>query len=163
MLHAWLNAGFLEEGHFYPSVAGTPQGPILSPVLANLTLDGLEQALRERFPQTRQKSTTKVNLIRFADDFLITGDSYELLDQEVKPLVEAFLRNEGSRSPQKRPSLRISTREWISSDNTYGSMGENCSLRHPRRACTPSWTKRERFSTRTNRPQLVISLANSIR
>src|SRR5215469_13042992 len=102
MLQAWLKAGFLEEGHLYPTLTGTPQGSLISPVLANLTLDGLEQALRERFPPTRQKSTTKVNLIRFADDFLITGDSYELLDQEVKPLVEVFLQQRGlTLSPEK--------------------------------------------------------------
>jgi RNA-directed DNA polymerase len=49
--------------------AGTPQGAIVSPVLANLTLDGLEAKLRERYPQrTRCSRRAKVNLVRFADD-----------------------------------------------------------------------------------------------
>jgi RNA-directed DNA polymerase len=70
-------------------------GGIISPVLANLTLTGLEPLLRSRFPQSHAKSTTKVNTIRFADDFIITGASQELLEQEVKPLVEAFLGERG--------------------------------------------------------------------
>src|SRR5207244_7443133 len=70
-------------------------GGVISPVLANLTLNGLETLLRERFPQLHEKSHTKVNLVRFADDFIITGDSKELLEQDVKPLVETFMKERG--------------------------------------------------------------------
>jgi RNA-directed DNA polymerase len=79
-------------------------------VAANLTLDGLEPLLRARFPQTRQKSTTKVNLVRFADDFIITGASREVLEDDVKPLVEAFLRERGlTLSPTKTVITHIAT------------------------------------------------------
>jgi RNA-directed DNA polymerase len=95
MLRKWLKAGYLDKYVLHPTEAGTPQGGPLSPVAANLTLTGLEALLRARFPQTRQKSTTKVNLVRFADDFIITGASREVLEDEVKPLVETFLRERG--------------------------------------------------------------------
>jgi RNA-directed DNA polymerase len=95
MLQKWLKAGFIEKHILHPTTEGAPQGGPLSPVLANLTLTGLETLLRIHFPQSRVKSTTKVNTIRFADDFIITGASKELLEQEVKPLVEAFLRERG--------------------------------------------------------------------
>src|SRR5256885_6250930 len=103
MLKKWLKAGYMEQHILYPTEAGTPQGGIISPVLANMTLDGLERAIHEAIPPTTRKSReAKVHLIRYADDFLISGSSKELLEQEMKPLVEAFLRERGLQlSPEK--------------------------------------------------------------
>jgi RNA-directed DNA polymerase len=96
ILRKWLQAGFMEQRILYATEAGTPQGGICSPVLANMTLDGLERKLRERYPKaTRLSRQAKVNLIRYADDFIITGSSLELLETEVKPLVEQFLDDRG--------------------------------------------------------------------
>jgi RNA-directed DNA polymerase len=79
-----------------PTEEGAPQGGICSPVLANLTLDGLERVLREKYPKaTALSRRVKVNLVRYADDFCVTGASYELLDQEVKPLIVHFLAERG--------------------------------------------------------------------
>jgi RNA-directed DNA polymerase len=103
ILQKWLKAGFMEQGVLYATDAGTPQGGICSPVLANMTLDGLERELRERYPKaTRKSRQAKVNLILYADDFIITGSSKELLEREVKPLVEHFLQERGLElSPEK--------------------------------------------------------------
>lgn len=110
ILRRWLKAGFMEQHVLHPTEAGTPQGGPLSPAAANLTRDGLEALLRAHFPQTRQKSATKVNLVRFADDFIVTGASREVLEDEVKPLVEAFLRERGlSLSPEKTLITHIAT------------------------------------------------------
>lgn len=105
VLRKWLKAGFVEKRILFPTEAGTPQGGIISPTLANLTLDGLETKLRETFPLKApkgQRFSLKVNLIRYADDFIITGASKELLENEVKPLVEQFLQARGLQlSPEK--------------------------------------------------------------
>jgi RNA-directed DNA polymerase len=99
ILKRWLKSGYMEKSKFYPTKEGTPQGGIISPVLANMTLDGLEKKLRENFPYhaTRggKNNKTKVNFIRYADDFIITGRSKELLEKEIKPLVEQFMRERG--------------------------------------------------------------------
>jgi RNA-directed DNA polymerase len=96
ILQKWLKAGFLEKQVLYATEEGTPQGGICSPVLMNLTLDGLERKLRERYPKaTALSRKAKVNLVRYADDFIITGSSKELLENEVKPLVEHFLKERG--------------------------------------------------------------------
>src|ERR687888_489060 len=99
ILHKWLKAGYMEGNVLHPTEAGTPQGGIASPVIANLALDGLEACLRAAFPRYVWKGGTqtcpKVNLIRLADDFVITGATRALLEHEVKPLVEAFLRERG--------------------------------------------------------------------
>jgi RNA-directed DNA polymerase len=105
VLRKWLKAGFVENQTLFPTEAGTPQGGIISPTLANLTLDGLERLLKETFSGKASKKQTpglKVNLVRYADDFIITGSTKELLESEVKPLVEQFLRDRGLQlSPEK--------------------------------------------------------------
>jgi RNA-directed DNA polymerase len=86
-----------------PTEAGVPQGGICSPVIANLALDGLETAIKAYASlPTQRAQRAKVNVVRFADDFIITGSSYELLEQEIIPLVERFLRERGLElSPEK--------------------------------------------------------------
>jgi RNA-directed DNA polymerase len=96
MLKKWLKVGYMEKHVLYPTEEGTPQGGIISPVLANMTLDGLERRLRERYPKTTVKGiAAKVNLVRYADDFIVTAASKELLEQEIKPLVEVFMNERG--------------------------------------------------------------------
>ena len=76
-------------------------GGVISPTLANLTLDGLAQRLKEKFSGKRAPSP-RVNLVRYADDFIITGTTKEVLENEVKPLVEQFMRDRGLQlSPEK--------------------------------------------------------------
>src|SRR5271169_2010602 len=83
VLQKWLKAGYIENRTLFPTEAGTPQGGIISPTLANMTLDGLEKLLAEHFPRHMWKDggqwTPKVNLVRYADDFITTADSKELL------------------------------------------------------------------------------------
>lgn len=103
VLKKWLKAGYMERQNLYPTEEGTPQGGIISPVLANLTLDGLERLLEDTYrPTTRKGTKAKIHLIRYADDFSISGSSKELLEQEVKPLVKSFMKERGlTLSPEK--------------------------------------------------------------
>jgi len=103
ILKKWLKAGFLEKDVLHATEEGTPQGGICSPVLANMTLNGLEKALREQFPKPhRGGSTEKINFVRFADDFIVTGKSKEVLENEVKPLVEQFMKERGLQLSQEK-------------------------------------------------------------
>src|SRR5438445_3175855 len=99
ILRKWLKAGYMDKSALYPTDDGTPQGGIISPVLANLALDGLERTLRQEFPNKGVKAlgglNKQVNLVRYADDFIITGISKEVLENEVKPLVVEFMRERG--------------------------------------------------------------------
>jgi RNA-directed DNA polymerase len=96
ILRKWLKAGYVYRNQLFPTEAGTPQGGIISPTLANLTLDGLEAMLRNKFARKGGSAKRQqVNLIRYADDFIITGRSKELLEDEVKPMVESFLKERG--------------------------------------------------------------------
>ena len=112
ILCKWLKSGYLEKQVFYDTISGTPQGGIISPVLANLALDGLEHRLREAFPLRGKGSESgraaQVHLVRYADDFIITGNSQELLATKVKPIVESFLRDRGLElSPEKTSIVHL--------------------------------------------------------
>ena len=98
VLSQWLRAGVVDKGQLQGTDAGTPQGGIISPLLANLTLNGLERQLqlflREQLGASAL-TAAKVHVVRYADDFVITGNSQELLEHTVKPWVEGFLRERG--------------------------------------------------------------------
>jgi RNA-directed DNA polymerase len=100
ILRKWLKCGYVDKHVWHDTTEGTPQGGIISPVLSNFALDGLERVLRSKYPHTaRQKSlgskTALVNYIRFADDFIVTCRSKDLLEREIRPLIEQFMRERG--------------------------------------------------------------------
>lgn len=102
ILRKWLQAGYIEKTVLHPTEEGTPQGGIISPVIANMALDGLSQHLWEYFPRPANGKSPKVNLARYADDFIVTGASKDLLEQEVKPCIEAFLKERGLTLSQEK-------------------------------------------------------------
>jgi len=99
ILRKWLKSGYMDKHVFHETTDGTPQGGIASPVLANMALDGLERVLKEKYPSRPLKSfgnkNPSVNFIRYADDFIVTSRSKDLLERDVKPLIEQFLRERG--------------------------------------------------------------------
>ena len=107
ILQKWLKSGYMEKHVLHETTDGTPQGGIISPALANCALDGLERLLRENYPTGKRLKSLGgekpcVNLVRYADDFVITSKSKELLAGEIKPLVEHFLQERGLElSPKK--------------------------------------------------------------
>lgn len=107
ILQKWLKAGYIYQSKLFPSQAGTPQGGIISPVLANMTLDGLEARLAKRFPNAKW-TARKMRMVRYADDFIITGCSKEWLENEVRPVVVEFLEKRGLiLSPEKTKITHI--------------------------------------------------------
>jgi RNA-directed DNA polymerase len=100
ILQKWLKSGYMEKHVLHESTDGTPQGGIISPALANCALDGLERLLQDKYPAGKRLKSfggekPYVHLVRYADDFVITSKSKELLEGEIKPLVEQFLRERG--------------------------------------------------------------------
>jgi RNA-directed DNA polymerase len=103
-LRAWLKAGFVDQYTFHHTDAGTPQGGIISPILANMALDGLEEKIHQAVP----RKGAKVNLVRYADDFVITAATRELLEDTILPVVVEFLATRGlAISPEKTHTVHI--------------------------------------------------------
>lgn len=104
ILQKWLKAGFIDENTFYATEDGTPQGGIISPVLANMALDRLEKTLHARFGGSK-RSQYKVHVVRYADDFIVTGTSKEILETEVQPVVEQFMSTRGLELSQEKTRI----------------------------------------------------------
>ncbi len=90
---SWLKAGYLLEQQWEPTHAGTPQGGVISPLLANIALHGLETAIRRCVPQNRERQY-ELGVIRYADDFVIPHKDYEIL-MRCQQAAVAFLNGIG--------------------------------------------------------------------
>src|SRR3954451_21660253 len=76
LVKQWLKAGIMEDGAFHATEAGTPQGGVISPLLLNVALHGMEPALGVRYdPRGRVAGTRAV--VRYADDFVGFCESQE--------------------------------------------------------------------------------------
>ena len=122
ILKKWLKAGYMEDRQLFPTEAGTPQGGIISPTLANFVLDGLDARLHAKIGRTRQINGKQVklmiNYVRYADDFIVTGRSKELLEREVMPIIKEFMRERGlTLSPEKTKITHI--------DEGFDFLGQN--------------------------------------
>ncbi len=98
ILRKWLKCGYIETKRLFPIEEGAPQGSPISPVICNMVLDGLQPLLRKHFHQVRRKGklySPMVNFVRFADDFIITGENRELLQEQVLPMVRTFMAERG--------------------------------------------------------------------
>jgi RNA-directed DNA polymerase len=90
---------------FHSTVAGTPQGGNISPIYANMALDGLEATIK-----LAAKGLSKINIVRYADDFIVTADCSALLENRVKPAIQNFLAQRGlSLSEEKTHITHINT------------------------------------------------------
>jgi RNA-directed DNA polymerase len=96
ILKQFLKAGYVYEHQLFPTDRGTPQGGIISPLLANAALNGLEELLRKETVRMwcREKVYPKINLVRYADDFVITAKSKEIAER-VTGMVRHFMAERG--------------------------------------------------------------------
>lgn len=102
---------------------GTPQGGIISPILANITLDGIQDIIASKYYTSRSGKVDKkydrkkVNFLRYADDFIVTADSYETA-QDIAELIIPFLKERG---------LELSEEKTLIShiDNGFDFLGWN--------------------------------------
>ncbi len=107
----WLEAGCVHKGHKTLTDKGTPQGGVISPLLANIGLHGLEnlltsQTVTKKYKTTRRSGKNigkvianyvkkpKLNIIRYADDFVVTADCREYLE-EAQNLIKEWLSQRG--------------------------------------------------------------------
>lgn len=108
VLRKWLKSGVVDRAQLLATEKGTPQGGIISPALANWTLNGLEKELIQHLGAKFGTSVTKkakVGVIRYADDFVVTGASQEILETEIRPWIEAFLATRGLRLSQAKTKI----------------------------------------------------------
>jgi len=93
ILKLWLKAEHIEMGKTYESLHGIPQGGIISPMIANIVLDGLSKAIgisvdKLKYPSIRNS----VKVVRYADDFIVTASHFWILEKLVIPAIDKFLK-----------------------------------------------------------------------
>jgi RNA-directed DNA polymerase len=94
VLRAWLHSGFIDRGKWFATTQGVPQGGVISPVIANMVLDGL-QACVQGSKGSRYRRAHNINFVRYADDFIVTASSEEVLRDESIAKINAFLEPRG--------------------------------------------------------------------
>jgi len=96
MLHSWLKAGMLDQGVFAPTSRGIPQGGVISPLLMNVALHGLETYVVGELTRRTGKKSQKVSptVIRYADDFVVLDEELQTIEQ-AKGIISAWLKNMG--------------------------------------------------------------------
>lgn len=102
ILSQWLKAGYMEKQVMFQTIEGTPQGGNISPVLANLALDGLEKVIKRA---SNGKAKLKVYAVRYADDFIVTGATKEVLEDDIKPAIASFLKERGLTLSKEKTSI----------------------------------------------------------
>lgn len=101
VLKQFLKAGFVFENELFPTDEGTPQGGVISPILANMALDGIQEVLVQNFELSRkgkvsyfEHQKSRINFVRYADDFIVTAATKEIA-LEAKEIIRAFLKTRG--------------------------------------------------------------------
>lgn len=110
VLKQFIKAGYVFQNKLFPTSRGAVQGGAISPTLANLVLDGLEKRIWEKVnigksgKVVKLKNLHKVHLIRYADDFVVTGESKEILD-EVKAIITEFMKERGLQLSEEKTRI----------------------------------------------------------
>jgi len=110
ILKQFLKSGFMLKGKLFPTESGTPQGGIISPIIANMALDGMEKIIQEKYWRSPtgltgvQWNRQKVNLVRYADDFIVTASTKETAE-EVRTLVSRFLSERGLELSEEKTAI----------------------------------------------------------
>jgi RNA-directed DNA polymerase len=95
ILYRWLKAGYIDMDKSYESERGVPQGGVISPVIANMVLDGLKDHIAKAVGPFKHGHRPHVLMVRYADDFVVTGITKELLKEVVMPAINEFLAIRG--------------------------------------------------------------------
>ncbi len=111
VLKQFLKAGFVFENELFQTDDGTPQGGVISPILANMALDGMQEMLVNHFDLSAKgeisafvHNKSKVNLVRYADDFIVTAATKEIAE-EAKGLIREFLKTRGLELSEEKTTI----------------------------------------------------------
>jgi len=106
LIKMWLKSGFMEKGTFNETFQGTPQGGTISPLLANIGLHGLEEAIKAIPYRYRngKKSPNGMGIIRYADDFVVTANSEEYI-LEAKRIIDKWLEDRNLKLNEEKTKI----------------------------------------------------------
>merc|ERR1711975_81777 len=111
IIKQWLECGVMDKGILEETDSGTPQGGVISPLLANIALHGMIKDTENHFPRTKRKEDGslhreyKPKIIRYADDFVVLHEDYDVILQ-CKTLIAQWLEKVGLELKPEKTSIR---------------------------------------------------------
>lgn len=111
----WLKAGVMDNGRYKATSQGTPQGGVISPLLANIALHGLEEKVKSSFTKTRRIKGKREyfwqpKVIRYADDFVVLHQDLTVI-QTCKQIVTEYLKEIGLELKESKTSISHTLKE----------------------------------------------------
>lgn len=107
IIRKFLKSGYIHQNKLYPTIRGIGQGAAISPTVSNLVLNGIGDEIRKVFWKTKTGKVSKyynkhkVHIVVYADDFVVTADNEETLN-ECKTIIENFLKERGLELSQEK-------------------------------------------------------------
>ncbi len=162
LIKRWLKAGVIDNEVFQESVEGTPQGGVISPLLANIALHGMEKAIEEYAANTpyqmeayskdkgyhlktvkKDKRIRGISLIRYADDFVILHENLEVL-LGAKAVIEEWLQPIGLELKPSKTRITHTLNKYENESPGFDFLGfnirqhSNCQVRGYKTLIKPS-------------------------
>lgn len=119
-IKAWLKAGIVKNGFYTASEMGTPQGGVISPLVANIALAGIEEAVNS----IPRKARETLILIRYADDFVVIGDDLEKV-KKAKVVIDKFLEDVGLEISEQKTRICHSKEKLDGEEPGFDFLGFN--------------------------------------
>ncbi|MGB3188782.1 MAG: group II intron reverse transcriptase/maturase [Limnoraphis sp.] len=134
-VRAWLKAGVMDGKRLFPTSEGTPQGGVISPLLANIALHGMENAIKEladTFDMKRPDGTQlgkrdkrkSVNFVRYADDFVILHEDLTIV-KRCQGLISDWLKGMGLELKPSKTRLAHTLEEHLEEKPGFDFLGFN--------------------------------------
>ena len=129
-IKAWLNSGVIDSGEFIATMAGTPQGGVLSPLLANIALHGLETLIEQDFPANKSRKVrgsiqrfgykiSQPSFIRYADDFIVIHESRAVINR-CEEIIRNWLQGIGLELKPEKTRVAHTLHAHLSEDGQAG-------------------------------------------
>ncbi len=130
-IRAWLKAGVMDEKQLFPTSEGTPQGGVISPLLANIALHGMENRIKQAFPKKKVYErgkyigfTASPNFIRYADDFVILHEDITVVTR-CREIISEWLKDMGLELKPSKTRLIHTLNKYENNDPGFNFLGFN--------------------------------------
>jgi len=126
-INAWLKSGVMDGKQLFPTSEGTPQGGVISPLLANIALHGMEERIKqiaETLPGAKINNRSALSLIRYADDFVILHEDLTVV-QRCKQVISEWLNGIGLELKPSKTRLVHSLNKHEGQDAGFNFLGFN--------------------------------------
>jgi len=157
LVRQWLKAGAVDRGRFAPTEAGTPQGGVISPLLFNVALHGMEEAAGVRYFTTGRDAGSAQSgspvLVRYADDFVAMCSSREQAEQ-VKERLSTWLTPRGLAFHEDKTRI-------VHAESGFDFLGFNVRRYHGKLLIKPSTAAQRRIRERLSAEMLALRGANA--